>query len=86
MKSLNWTEKQLVQAMMMETLERAFDKEKALEIYHSYHEAVFREVENSEWFLDDKPILTEHIMQILGGLMSECANFMFEGEFENEQQ
>lgn len=84
MKFLTWTEKQLIQTMMIETLERAFDKEMAHEIYIAYSEAVFREVESSEWFMDNKPILTEHIVQILGVLMSDCAKFMFEGEFENE--
>lgn len=84
MKFLTWTEKQLIQTMMIETLERAFDKDMAREVYQIYSEPVFREVENSEWFMNDKPILTEHITQILGILMIDSAKFMFEGEFENE--
>lgn len=84
MKFLTWTEKQLIQTMMIETLERAFDKDMAREVYQTYSEPVFREVENSEWFMNDKPILTEHITQILGILMIDSAKFMFEGEFENE--
>ena len=84
MKFLTWTEKQLIQTMMIETLERAFDKDMAHEVYQTYSKPVFREVENSEWFMNDKPILTEHITQILGVLMIDSAKFMFEGEFENE--
>ena len=84
MRFLTWTEKQLVQTMIIETLERAFDKDMAQEIYRTYSEAVFREIENSEWFLDGKDIMIEYINPILGGLMNDCAKFMFEGEFENE--
>lgn len=84
MKFLTWMDKMIVQKMMLETLERAFDKDMANDIYLTYSEAVFREIENSEWFMDDKPILTEYVNQILGGLMIDSAKFMFEGEFENE--
>ena len=84
MKFLTWTEKQLVQTMIMETLERAFDKDMSHEIYLAYSEAVFREIESSDWFMDNKPILTENVTQILGILMIDSAKFMFEGEFKNE--
>lgn len=84
MKFLTWTEKQLIQTMIMETLERAFDKDMSHEVYLAYSEAVFREIESSDWFMDDKPILTENVIQILGILMIDSAKFMFEGEFENE--
>ena len=80
MKTLTWTEKQLVQAMIMETLERAFDKDMAREVYLAYSEAVFRMVESSEWFQNDEDILIEHICPILSALMIDCAKFMFEGE------
>lgn len=80
MKFLTWTEKQLIRNMMLETLERAFDRDMAHEVYLAYLETVFRKVESSEWFTEDKPILTEHITQILGVLMIDCAKFMFEGE------
>lgn len=80
MKFLNWTEKMVIQKMITETLERAFDKDMAHEIYLAYSEAVFSEVENSEWFQDDKDILMEHIEQILGWLMIDSAKFRFEGE------
>lgn len=84
MKFLEWTDKCLIQKMIIETLEKAFDKELVQGIYLAYSEAVFREVENSEWFQDEKDIMIEYISQILVGLMIDSANFMFEGEFENE--
>ena len=84
MRTLDWSEKTVIQKMMIETLEKAFDKETSQEIYLAYSEAVFREVENSEWFQDDKDIMIEYISQILGVLMIDSAKFMFEGEFENE--
>lgn len=84
MKFLTWTEKQIVRNMILETLERAFDKDMAREIYLAYSEAVFRMVEGSEWFQNDENILIEHIRPILSALMIDCAKFMFEGEFENE--
>lgn len=84
MKFLTWTEKQLIQTMIMETLERAFDKDMSREVYLAYSEAVFREIESSDWFMDNKPILAENVTQILGVLMIDSAKFMFEGEFENE--
>ena len=84
MRTLDWSEKTVIQKMIIETLEKAFDKETTQEIYLAYSEAVFREVENSEWFQDGKDIMIEYINPILGGLMSDCAKFMFEGEFENE--
>ena len=85
MKFLTWTDKMLIQKMMIETLERAFDRELAQGIYHTYSEVIFREVESSEWFQDDKDILTEHIEQILGLLINDAGKFMFEGEFKEEQ-
>lgn len=85
MKFLTWTEKQLIQNMILETLEGAFDKEIAHDIYASYSEAVFREVEGTEWFQNDENILIEHIRPILGVLMVDAGKFMFEGEFEREQ-
>ena len=85
MRFLTWTDKMVIQKMMLENLERAFDKEMAHEIYLAYSEAVFREVENSEWFQNNKDILTEHIEKILGVLMIDSAKFMFEGEFENNE-
>lgn len=84
MRFLDWSEKTVIQKMMIETLEKAFDKETSREIYLAYSEAVFREVENSEWFQDDKDIIIEYISQILSVLMIDSAKFMFEGEFENE--
>lgn len=80
MKSLGWTEKQLIRSMMLETLERAFDKEMAHKIYLAYSEAVFRGVEGSEWFQNDEDILIEHIRPILSTLMINSAKLMFEGE------
>lgn len=82
MRSLTWTDKMLIQKMLLETLERAFDKERSKEIYLVYSEAVFNMVENSEWFQEDSPILVEHIVQILTVLVIDCAKFMFEGEQE----
>ena len=70
--------------MILETLERVFDKDMAREVYLAYSEAVFREVESSEWFQNDEDILIEYIRPILGVLMIDSAKFMFEGEFENE--
>lgn len=84
MNCLSWTEKMIIQRMIIETLERAFDKETSQEIYLACSEAIFSEVEQSEWFQDDKPILTEHIEAILGILIRDSLKFMFEGEFENE--
>ena len=84
MRTLDWSEKTVIQKMMIETLEKAFDKETSQEIYLVYSKAVFREVENSEWFQDDKDIMIEYISQILVMLMIDSAKFMFEGEFENE--
>lgn len=84
MKFLTWTEKQLIQTMIMETLERAFDNDMSREVYLAYSEAVFREIESSDWFMNNKPILAENVTQILGVLMIDSAKFMFEGEFENE--
>ena len=69
MKSLTWTDKMLIQKMIIETLERAFDKEISKEIYLVYSEAVFNMVENSEWFQEDNPILVEHIVQIFSALI-----------------
>ena len=80
MKTLTWTEKILIQKMMIETLERAFDKDTANEIYLAYSEAVFRKVESSEWFQEGKDILTEYVSQILSVIMIDAAKFMFEGE------
>ena len=82
MRLLTWTEKQVIQKMILETLERAFSKEITQVIYLACSEAVFREIEDSEWFQDDKPILSEHIEVILGTLISDALKFMFEGEFE----
>ena len=80
MKTLTLTEKMLIQKMMIETLERAFDRELAQDIYCTYSEAVFRKVESSEWFQDGKDILTEYVSQILSAIMIDAAKFMFEGE------
>lgn len=82
MKTLTWTEKMVIQNMMVETLRRIFDRELVQDIYLAYSEAVFREIECSDWFQDDKNILTEYIEQILGTLMVDAGKFMFEGEFE----
>lgn len=82
MRSLTGADKMLIQKMMIETLERAFDKDMAYEVYLVYSEAVFRAVEKSEWFAEDKPILIEHISQILAVLVIDCAKCMFEGEQE----
>lgn len=84
MRFLTWTDKMVIQKMMLENLKRVFDKEMAHEIYLVYSKAVFREVESSEWFQDGKNILAEHIEQILGILMIDAAKFMFEGEFKDE--
>lgn len=84
MRFLDWIEKSIIQKMMLETLENVFGKEMSEEIYKNYSEAVFREVEHSEWFQNGKDIRIEYIRQILGGLMNDCAKFMFEGEFEDE--
>lgn len=84
MKFLTWTEKQVIQKMILDTLERVFDKETSQEIYLACSKAVFSEVEQSEWFQDDKPILTEYIEAILGIFIKDSLKFMFEGEFENE--
>ena len=80
MKTLTWTEKMLIQKMMIEILERAFDRELAQDIYYTYSEAVFRKVESSEWFQEGKDILTEYVSQILSAIMIDAAKFMFEGE------
>ena len=80
MKTLTLTEKMLIQKMMIETLEIAFDKNTANEIYLAYSEAVFRKVESSEWFQEGKDILTEYVSQILSAIMIDAAKFMFEGE------
>ena len=82
MRVLTWTDKMLIQKMVLETLERVFDKDMAYEVYLAYSEAVFRTVEDSKWFQDNKPILIEYIAQILGALVIDCAKFMFEGEQE----
>lgn len=80
MKILSWMDHVLIRNMMIEVLGRAFDKDTANEIYLAYSEAVFREVENSEWFKDGKDILTEYISQILSAIMIDAAKFIFEGE------
>lgn len=82
MKFLTWTDKMLIQNMILETLERAFDKEMSKEIYLVSSEAVFRVIESSEWFQDDKPILFEHIEVILGIFIRDALKLMFEGEQE----
>ena len=82
MNLLTWLEKMLIQKMMIETLERAFNQEMAQEIYRAYSEAVFHKVENSEWFQDDEDIVVEHIEEILGALMIDAAKSKFEGRFE----
>ena len=85
MKFLTWTEKQLIRNMILATLERAFSKQQANEAYLTYGEAVFREVEGTEWYQDDRDILAENIEHILWALIIDAGKFMFEGEFENEQ-
>lgn len=80
MKTLSCTDKMLIQKMLIETLERAFDRELAQSIYHTYSEAVFRKIESSEWFQEGKDILTEYVSQILSVIMIDAAKFMFEEE------
>lgn len=78
MRSLTWTDKMLVQEMCFETLERAFNKEMSKEIYLACSEAIFSEVEHSEWFQDDNPILFEHVEVILGIFIRDALKLMFE--------
>lgn len=82
MRFLDWTEKQVIQNMIVETLERAFDKEESQGIYFACSEAVFNEVEQSEWFQDGKDILVERIRTILGAFIEDSLRFRFEGEHD----
>lgn len=84
MKTLSLMDHILIRNMMIEVLGRAFDKDTANEIYLAYSEAVFREVQSSEWFQEGKDILTEYVSQILSVIMIDAAKIMFEGEFKNE--
>lgn len=78
MRFLDWTEKQIIQKMIIETLERAFSKEESQEIYLACSEMVFNEVEHSEWFQDGRIILAEEILLILGKLIEESLRLRFE--------
>ena len=78
MKFLTWTEKQLIRNMLLTTLERAFNKQQANEMYLTYGEAVFRVVEITDWFQDDKDILAENIVQILWSLIIKAGKYRFE--------
>ena len=80
MRFLDWTEKQLIQKMIIETLERAFSKEESQAIYLACSEAVFNEVEQSEWFQDGKDILIEQVKTILVAFIEESLRFRFEEE------
>lgn len=78
MKKLTLNEKLVAQKMTLKTLERAFNKEAAQGIYLACSEAIFREIENSEWFQDEKPILAEYIETVLGAIIEESLRFRFE--------
>ena len=84
MKVLTLTEKQLIQNMMRSTLERAFSKPIVQELYNTYGEAVFREVEYSEWYQKGEDILAENIDSIIATLINDAGKFMLEGEFDND--
>jgi hypothetical protein len=78
MKFLTWTEKQLIKNIMLTTLERAFSKQMAHELYMTYGEAVFRVVEGTEWYQDGKDILAENIDYIVWNLIIKAGKHMFE--------
>lgn len=82
MKFLTWTEKMIVKKIALEILEQAFNKDIANAIYLACSEPLFNEVEQSEWFQDDKPILAEYIEAILGAFIEDALRFKFEGEQE----
>ena len=84
MKTLTLTEKMLIKNMILTTLERAFSKQVAQELYMTYNKAVFREVEYSEWYQKGKNILAENIDSITAALINDAGKLMFEEEFEQE--
>ena len=84
MKTLSLTGKMLIKNMMLTTLERAFSKQVAQELYMTYNKAVFREVEYSEWYQKGEDILAENTDSIIAALMNDAGKLMFEGEFEQD--
>ena len=84
MKTLSWTEKMLIKNMIVTILERAFSKPIVQGLYNTYGEAVFREVEYSEWYQKGENILAENIDSITATLINDAGRLMFEGEFEQD--
>ena len=82
MRFLNWTEKCVVQCMVVDILGRAFGKKEAEELYLKHSEIVFSEIENADWFQDGKDILSEYIEAILLNLFDDALSFTWEGEFK----
>ena len=84
MKTLIWAERILIKNMILTTLERAFSKQVAQELYITYNKAVFREVECSKWYQKGEDILAENIDSITATLINDAGRLMFEGEFEQD--
>lgn len=82
MRFLNWTEKCVVQCMVVDILSRAFGKKEAEGLYLKHSEVVFSEIENADWFQDGKDILSEYIEAILLNLFDDALSFTWKGEFE----
>ena len=84
MRTLNLTEKLLIKNMIVTTLEGAFSKPIVQGLYNTYGEAVFREVEYSEWYQKGEHILAENIDSITATLINDAGKLMFKEKFEQD--